>query len=182
MAAILVNIENESQKLLRTYNLNDLPVGVEELAKKMGIQVLAFDLGKDVSGVLYVNQHSASIGYNPSESKLRQRFTIAHEIGHYVLHRTEREVFIDNNNRFSLVKFRSSGSIDVVHEQQANAFAAAILMPQKIILQEIKNYYGFDLSDNGTISELAKRFEVSIPAMSYRILNLIDSGIINSSR
>jgi Zn-dependent peptidase ImmA (M78 family) len=63
-------------------------------------------------------------------------------------------------------------------EQEANAFAAALLMPIRLVQREIKNYNGFDLSDNSMITELAKKFDVSMQAMSYRIFRLVDSGHI----
>lgn len=180
MAKVNTRIEEEAHKLLSLHNLIEMPVPVDEVAKRMGIQLLAFDLGNDVSGVLHVKPDSASIGYNPNESKVRQRFTVAHEIGHYVLHKKSGNVFIDNDAYFIQVNFRSANSIDYKQEREANAFAAALLMPQSLILREIKNYKGFDLSDNSSIVELAKKFEVSIPAMSFRILNLAEGGLLSS--
>lgn len=176
MAIINARIELEAKKLLDSHTMNELPVPVEEIAKRMGIQVLAFDLGNDVSGVLHRKNDSASIGYNPNESKVRQRFTIAHELGHYILHPGDR-IFVDNENYFQ-IKFRSTTNTEYIHEQEANAFAAALLMPKELIQKEVKNAKGFDLSDNSTIVELARKFEVSIPAMSYRILNLNESALL----
>lgn len=177
MAIINPNIEAAAQRLLDAHTMNEIPVPVEEIAKRMGIKVLAFDLGSDVSGVLHIKDDSASIGYNPNESRVRQRFTIAHELGHFILHKNLEKIFVDNESYF-VVKLRSNVSGDFKQESEANAFAAALLMPKVFIQKEVKNSKGFDLSDNGMIVELARKFEVSIPAMSYRILNLADSGIL----
>jgi Zn-dependent peptidase ImmA (M78 family) len=180
MAIVNNHIEIEAQRLLDVHTMNEIPVPVEEIAKRIGVNVLAFDLGSDVSGMLHIKHDSASIGYNPNESKVRQRFTIAHELGHFILHREDKDkIFVDNENYFQ-IKFRLATTADYQQqqEQEANAFAAALLMPKTLVQKEIKNYSGFDLSDNSSIVELAKKFEVSIPAMSYRVLNLAESGLL----
>jgi Zn-dependent peptidase ImmA (M78 family) len=177
-----INIERVAEKLLEKYHINEIPLPVDELAKKMGLSLLAYDLGEDVSGLLHIKDGTATIGYNPNESKVRQRFTIAHEIAHFVLHKEDEKVFIDNGNYYSQIKFRSSklrlSDKDFKHEIEANSFAAALLMPATAILKEVKNYNGFDLSDSSMITELSKKFEVSMQAMSFRIINLAGIGII----
>src|SRR3954470_4270018 len=68
------------------------------------------------------------IGINSSHPETRKRFTIAHEMGHLVLHQLD-QVHVDKQ---FLVKLRddiSSQAIDP-HEIEANAFAAALLMPE----------------------------------------------------
>jgi Zn-dependent peptidase ImmA (M78 family) len=176
------SIEKEAQKLLDKFDLNNIPVQVEDVAKKLNLNLLPFDLGTDVSGVLHIENDKASIGYNPLESKVRQRFTIAHELGHFVLHRDKGNVFVDNENYYSQIKFRSSNlqlsSEDHQQEREANEFAAALLMPVNNIKKEIKKLNGFDLSDSSMIMELAKKYEVSIPAMTFRIINLSESDLI----
>lgn len=173
-------IENSAQGLLDLYRFTNLPIPVDEVAKKAGINLFPFDLGDDVSGVLHITNGIANIGYNPNESKVRQRFTIAHELGHFKLHPTDK-FFVDNENYYQFIMFRSSNlstsSKDLKKEQEANAFAAAILMPQSFVKKEIQNYNGFDFSDSRMINELAKKFEVSTQAISYRIINLSESGV-----
>jgi hypothetical protein len=56
--------------------------------------------------------------------------------------------------------------------------ALQLLMPVRLVQREVKNYNGFDLSDNSMIVELAKKFDVSMQAMSYRIFRLVDAGQI----
>ena len=175
-------IEIEAQNLLNTHKVNSLPIPVEEVAKKAGINVFPFDLGTDVSGVLNITNGVANIGYNPLESKVRQRYTLAHELGHFVLHYAKNKVFVDNENYFQFKMFRSGkldlNPIDTKYEQEANAFAAALLMPQLLLQKQVQAYNGFDLSDSSMIIELAKKFEVSIQAMSYRIINLTQSDLL----
>lgn len=168
-----LSIEQKAANILQQLNITTLPIPVEEIATKRGLEIKSFDLGDDVSGVLMIDNGNGVIGYNPKESKVRQRFTIAHELGHYELHKGENEqneIFVDKSFR---VEFRDSKSStgEVRKEQEANAFAAALLMPEKILKKEILNHK-FDLADEGTIKELAKLFHVSTTAMAFRIANL----------
>jgi Zn-dependent peptidase ImmA (M78 family) len=182
MAIIDSDIENKAQLILNSFKIHTAPIPIEDVVNKSGLNLLPFDFGNDVSGVLYIKNETADIGYNPNESKVRQRFTIAHEFGHYILHRDNEKVFIDNENYYQSIMFRSSklnlSAEDYQKEKQANSFAAAILMPIKLVQKELMDYSGFDLSDNTMITELAKKFEVSIQAMSFRILNLANNGDI----
>lgn len=178
------SIESKAQGVLDSQRITSLPIPVEEIAKKAGINVFPFDLGTDVSGVLHITNGVANIGYNPSESKVRQRYTLAHELGHYILHVTDAKdkVFVDNESYFQLKMFRSAkpklSSADYKNEQEANQFAAALLMPQTLLQKELQDYNGFDFSDSSMITELAKKFEVSTQAMSYRIINLTESDLL----
>jgi Zn-dependent peptidase ImmA (M78 family) len=174
-------IEKEAQDLLDSLKMNELPILVNDVAERCGATVTAFDLGENISGVLHIKNNKASIGYNPSESKVRQRFTVAHELGHFILHKNEEKdkIYIDNENYFFPLKFRSTNlklsDQDFNEELQANAFAAALLMPIRLVQRETKNYNGFDLSDDNMITEMAKKFEVSKQAMSYRIFSLAEN-------
>lgn len=72
-----------------------------------------------------------TIGFNPTESKTRQRFTIAHELGHFELHKQDSGLFVDKEFKM-LFRDQNSSSGEIRKEQEANAFAAAILMPENI--------------------------------------------------
>jgi Zn-dependent peptidase ImmA (M78 family) len=165
-------VEKVALQILTEHEIDELPIPINELAFKRGLAVKAYDLGENVSGVLVINDGTGFIGYNPSESEVRQRFTIAHELGHYELHNIENEsnLFVDKQFK---VEFRNSNSStgEMIYEREANAFAASILMPENIIVNEIKNHH-FDLSDDSNLQELAKLFNVSVSAMTFRLLNL----------
>ncbi|MBL0269441.1 MAG: ImmA/IrrE family metallo-endopeptidase [Chitinophagaceae bacterium] len=184
MAKNYSQIEKKAQELLDSLKINELPIPINEVAERAGTSVTAFDLGDDISGVLHIKNNKANIGYNPSESKVRQRFTVAHELGHYILHKHDEKdkIYVDNENYFYPLKFRTTNmklsEQDYEEEQEANAFAAALLIPVRLVQREVKNYNGFDLSDNSMIVELAKKFDVSMQAMSYRIFRLVDAGQI----
>lgn len=163
-------IERITAEILLEFHDNKLPIPIESIAKKRGLDIKAYDLGEDVSGALVIKEGKGTIGYNPTESTVRQRFTIAHELGHYELHKHDKGLFIDKDFKV-MFRDQNSSSGEILQEQEANAFAAAILMPEKLLIKEINNKK-FDLSDDKSFKELAKLFNVSVLAMTYRIANL----------
>lgn len=163
-------IEKITVEILKANNINDLPIPIEEIARQRGLDIKAYDLGEGISGVLAIDSGKGTIGYNPTESKVRQRFTIAHEMGHFELHRKRNELFIDKEFQV-MFRDQNSSTGDSKKEQEANGFAAAILMPEKLLRQEIENN-GFDISEERSLKELSRMFQVSATAMSFRIANL----------
>lgn len=167
------SIENHAQRILEEMNIKRPAVNVEKIAKERGLKVVPYELGDDVSGVLYVDKGKGTIGYNPNESEVRRRFTIAHELGHYELHRLSKEIFVDNKKFKPLFRDQRSSTGELVIEQEANAFAAALLMPRNLLVKEITKQQ-IDLSDEDSdlIENLAAKFKVSTQAMTFRIANL----------
>ncbi|MFC5409129.1 ImmA/IrrE family metallo-endopeptidase [Larkinella bovis] len=154
-----------------------LPIDVEKVAKKKNIEVLGVDFTIGVSGVFLHDGEKAQIGYSNNNKPNRQRFTIAHELGHYVLGHQRKGVFVDTPDKYFTILFRDENSStgEFLQEREANAFAAALLMPKEIILEIMKNildYCDFREEENDVVKELAKRFGVSIQAMSFRLSNL----------
>lgn len=154
-------------------------INVEKVAEFLGLEIKEDDLGSDVSGVLVIKNGKGVIGVSKDETDniVRRRFTIAHEIGHYVLHRFSQDLFIDQHN-FKAVFHRdtSSSSGKVTMEREANAFAAALLMPKTLIIKELsKKSYSFNFveeEEEDIIYRLAKEFKVSRQAMTFRLANL----------
>src|SRR5260221_8389712 len=88
-------IESEVVDILGKFNITKAPVPVEKIALKMNLSVTPADLGPGVYGALMISDGKGSIGVNQMECKVRRRFTIAHELGHYILHRTSQNLFIE---------------------------------------------------------------------------------------
>ncbi|GAA4459312.1 hypothetical protein GCM10023189_32820 [Nibrella saemangeumensis] len=166
-------IENLACSILQKLDIGEIPIPVELIAERRGLQIRPYDLGTNVSGVLFLREGVGIIGYNPNDSYVRQRFTIAHELGHYELHRAEGELFVDKVDQAKQVYMRNedSASGEFKQEREANAFAAAILMPENLLFSELKKIQ-FDLNDEAALKELAKQFNVSLPAITYRLSNL----------
>lgn len=152
-------------EILDTYWDGKLPVNVKKIASAMGIQVTGMGHG-DVSGAIEIDEDFGPIiTYNKSEAPVRQRFTIAHEIGHFALGHLEggAKKFRDDSSNFS------SGARNP-EEREANIFAARLLMPAKVVR------YAVNDKKIRSIEKLAEIFEVSQVAMKYRLINL---GLIN---
>ena len=133
----------------------------------------AAGLGESASGMLVVEHGRGAICYNAMHAPVRQRFTIAHESAHYILHVTKSSrksrLFIDRSVTFRRDENSSTG--DDKEEVEANQFGAALLMPRSLVLLEVKKN-DLDLDDEDAISLLAKRFHVSASAMTHRLANL----------
>lgn len=168
-------LEDDSWSLLTDFKISTPAVPIIEVAKKQGLSVISYDLGEGVSGTLIIEKGNGFIGYNPTHSRVRQRFTIAHELAHYVLHcqsKRNGQLFVDKD---FIVKYRSENSytpLELRQEQQANIFAAALLMPKKFIDNELAKKNFKQMGEPELIESLAKIFDVSIPAMTYRLNDL----------
>ncbi len=165
------HVQQAVESILNSIPELQLPINIESIAKSRGILIKPYPLGDDVSGLLAIENGKAVIGVNHTESKVRRRFTIAHELGHYELHREEGKLFVDKNFKM----FRSQTSGNTPHnqrlEQEANAFAAAILMPEALVKQEAAKLE-FDLGSEEAIQILSKKFDVSSTAMCIRLSKL----------
>ena len=152
-------------------------VDPEKIAIRYGIVVRKEPIDGNVSGFLvrHPKKSGTIIGINSSQPRNRQRFTLAHELGHYFLHSGQgyEEVHVDPLK--FLVRWRdadSSKGVDL-EEIEANVFAAELLMPLQFLVRDIKRRGGFDLSnDDAAALDLARTYGVSSQAMSFRLSNL----------
>jgi len=164
-------IEEVTAQLLDELNINEIPVPIRKIAERIGLNIHPYDLGENISGVLVIEKEQGTIGINPLESSVRQRFTIAHELGHFILHKNNNDsLFVDKDFKV-LFRNQESTTGELKREQDANAFAAAILMPKNILKKKIDEL-SLDLTDEDAVKSLAQMFDVSAIAMTYRIANL----------
>jgi Zn-dependent peptidase ImmA (M78 family) len=140
---------------------NDVPVKVGEIARALGIEVVLATLPLNISGLIQPHGDGQYvIKVNRFESKERQRFTIAHEIAHFLIHKDQIKSGVVDS-----VLYRSKLSSRT--EAEANRLAADIIMPNDVVYREIikigKNLEDVDVAD------LATKFGVSRQAMAIRI-------------
>ncbi|WP_037602042.1 ImmA/IrrE family metallo-endopeptidase [Streptacidiphilus rugosus] len=163
----------EAQSLLRRFGVEEPPIEPEELAKRLGVLVVYQDMQNDVSGMLVRRgDEQKVIGVNEAHPAARQRFTIAHELGHLLLHRG-RPLILDTQTRVNLRDAVSSAATDR-EEIEANRFAAALLAPEQMVRRAVRDMHV--TTSEELVAKLAKRFSVSQTAMNYRLMNL---GIIS---
>lgn len=151
-------------------------VDVEELARLKGIEIIFADFSEDkISGFL---KRETGLGkpvivVNKSDADRRQRFTIAHELGHFTLHKDEN-LHVDDLHSAEVVHFRdgvSSQATDA-REIEANQFAAELLMPEEEILPILKASLAKGTTLEKTVSDLADSFDVSVLAMTIKLSSL----------
>ncbi len=164
-------VEARANKLLGSLNIDQIPVPVEKIAKSLGVRVRFSPLDDELSGFVFVKNGVPIIGVNSLHHPNRQRYTIAHELGHLELHRQliASEVHVDKKFPV-LMRDPTSASGTELIEIQANQFAAELLMPRTLIEQALDKKE-FDIDDDGPIEQLAKKFRVSKQALEYRIRN-----------
>ena len=140
------------------------PVDVETLALALGAPVHRAYLDADVSGMLERTKSGFRIVVNAAHASTRQRFTIAHEIGHFLFHRHLIGDGIDDDRAYrstSAGRYKNM-SIGPAQETEANKFAAAVLMPRKLI-DEAR------AAGANSPAQLAKKLGVSEHAMCIRL-------------
>lgn len=162
-----------AEQTLVEYGIVRPPVPVQDLVHQMGIELVYQPFDGELSGILYQEDDHAIIAINSRNARVRQRFTIAHECGHYILHQHDRDLFVDKPIQ---VQFRNELSSLAVNREEiaANRFAAALLMPRDWIMAEANRRLDQQQppTDDELLQELAQLFEVSQRAMEFRLANL----------
>ncbi len=137
------------------------PVDIVAIANDLGLNVWAMDLPGSVSGKIFrdpINGGSSgfSIVVNSAHSTVRQRFTVAHEIAHFILHRQK----LESGDLVDDAMYRSG--LSNKDETAANRMAADILMPFALI----RSLISAGIRDP---QSLAAKLQVSLPAMKIRL-------------
>lgn len=148
--------------VLKKYNLDDnIPINLDKLIEELNINVRVRDFSEiedvenQIAGYIKKTKNGqATILVNVNDIPTRQRFTIAHEIGHYFLH-------MKDNSEESHIELRTVAKDS--KELSADRFAAELLMPENLIRKE------HDKLMFATATELAQKFNVSFSAMKYRL-------------
>ncbi len=144
--------------------IKTFPLNVRALIKSLGISLTFEPMENEKSGYIRRDDDGWIIGINSLHHPNRQRFTMAHELGHYFLHRH------DHNEIEDFIMFRSNddGYGKAGMEREANEFAAQLLMPKQSFQKAVGDY-------EGEISEISNRFGVSQLAVIVRAKELKSS-------
>jgi Zn-dependent peptidase ImmA (M78 family) len=160
-------MENISLKSLRDkYDCSALkelisiyPVPIGKICSSLGIEAAYLPMSEDISGRIYCANDKYFIEANCRHVITRRRFTVAHELGHYCLHKD----FLDSSG---MILERSTRSFVIRDKEiEADNFAAELLMPQVHFLKkhdELKS-----------IVSLSRYFLVSTLAIDMRIKTLL---------
>lgn len=150
-------VKSTAKSLLKKYCIEMPPVNPVEIARAEGLGVTFVKFTGDFEGASgFFDPDLNAIFVNKDEYPLRQTFTIAHELGHAVLHldwaRTDDYKIFWRDPKF--------GSPNDPHEKEANAFAANLLVPRNLLSMFYKSH---------SVEELSRLFAVSVPTIKHRI-------------
>ena len=160
-------IEKLASDLLERHGITSAPIDPVVLADAHGIMVHNAVFAEDgISGLIAKRGDNVTLLVNANDAPVRKRFTIAHELGHLLLHLndTQHGDFIDTDLLRTADPFNEVPLEHKREEVQANQFAAALLMPERLVKQAFRV-----TGDLGTLSDM---FKVSQTAMSYRLAGL----------
>jgi Zn-dependent peptidase ImmA (M78 family) len=162
-------------KVLKEAKIDKPPVPVEVVARKLGAQLSYSPYEGDISGMLFRQDDGTIIGINSLHHPNRQRFTIAHEIGHMLLHKGV-EIRVDRAFRVNLRDDISSKAVDR-EEIEANRFAAELLMPEQMLISDLKGHE-IDFENEANLRHLSTKYRVSLQALTFRLMNL---GLVSAA-
>lgn len=136
------------------------PLPVRAIAESQGVDVVFADFGKHSKSVAgFCDFAKARLYVNKEEIVVRQTFTIAHELGHWLLHKT---LFEGDPQKYAVLPRNSVPDYSLPYEKEANHFAAHLLVPSRLLRP---------VMETSTVSHLAKAFGVSYTMMSFRVAN-----------
>lgn len=154
-------LSEEAQAIISKHQ-TCLPIAVGAIAKDFGIKILKSTMPGSISGEIREADGVVTIKVNRHDVKERQRFTIAHEIAHFLLHRDRLANGITDD-----VLYRSRLSDEL--EREANRLAADIIMPAHLIKKALDENGMLKPEDRQKkVSELA---QVSLAALKIRTGN-----------
>lgn len=150
-----ISTVEEVLDLAKKNNIKTVPLDVEALLTLLGVKVqYDNDLDQSISGSLRKHEETWICTVNGKHHQTRQRFTLAHELAHYLLHRNDSSEFIDRTY------FRNADSKDAM-EHEANSFAASLLMPDH-------EFRYFVARVSSSIDDIARHFKTSPLAVRVR--------------
>lgn len=156
---MLADLDSIRKQATEEGYVDDYKLDVERFIKDKyhDIKIQKVALASEVSGKLEYKNGVWLMSVNVQHSEVRQRYTLGHELGHYLNHRDSFKSFEDT------VYFRSKQKSSM--EYMADQFAASLLMPENDV-RELVN------SGVKTVKELSLKFGVSLEAMKYRLEQL----------
>ena len=168
-------VKRKAEQFCEDNGINSYPVEIVRICKENGLKVFEEYLKPDVSGLIVVDEKewpkyetNQFIVVNLMELATRRRFTIAHELAHFILHRNGEKLYAHRD-------MVNDGAYASSIEQEANYFAANVLMPEKLVREKVDNIkdemWG-KIPELVLIREIADNFAVSEAAAKVRLKQL----------
>ena len=151
-----------------------VPIPIGAISRALGIEKIAFVRTYGFEGCLIAdcNKPGGMIVANGTSHLVRRRFTVAHELGHFLLeHHQENPTELSRLSSDTTV-YRSTYSVN--EEKEANRFAASLLIPSRFVP---RNLLESNEADIAVILRLAKRFQTSKQATASRLCSLVKARV-----
>ncbi len=143
-----------------------MPLDIHGIAAAHGIEVEKQSLERAIVALMVTNASGALITINIKLSPNQERFALAHALGHYLLHRDSQDVFIDRSS-----PSKDSDKNQTQQENEANEFAAELLMPEKIVRERFSKRRPYPYNEK-TLRPLASQLGISELALAVRLTKL----------
>lgn len=155
-----VNNRDQAMSLLKMANIVEAPIDIYKIAKMLGFTIIEADFPDNYSGEIYIEGKIKSIGINKNQTKNRQRFSIAHELGHYL----NPQQYIDEEEVSGDTEFDYTNPLHQ-QEKEANMFASELLIPKEFLIKDL-DIFGLD------IDKLTEKYQVSEQTMWIKLTTL----------
>ena len=153
---------NMARKVLKDYELSEVPTNLSVLFQGLGLKYIELNDTDDIDGaIIEIDGKPAIAVLNKARPVQRQRFTLAHELGHIFLKHTKRDIYNPEEIRENRRKL--TDKTKPPKEIEADIFASELLIPY----QQLKKY----TADMSNIEKMAGIFQVSKQAMTLAIMN-----------
>jgi len=151
----------KAHSILEMFHINEPPINVQDVCEKLGFKVAFIDLPDKVSAAIKIEEDKKAIIVNSNHPITRQRFSMSHELGHYLSGHEDfdesKRIYMDPNKKYMNSQYKN--------EEEADEFAAELLMPEILLKKDI-------LENRLPLSEIARKYQVSEQAMTIQLLNL----------
>jgi Zn-dependent peptidase ImmA (M78 family) len=160
----------EDRKFITDFVQKDGAKYLQDICNQYNINLCDAEKGTADGYIMYdANENIFEIYLNKNQSTpttTRQRFTVAHELGHFFLHKEQIKKYgtLDRGPLCDITD-KKERSEKVIMEKEANNFAAAILMPSRQFME-------YFVVQKGNINEIANYFKVSLDATKIRAAKL----------
>ena len=155
---------DQLQRAVLERHIVGYPVKLGQIARELGVAIKVAKMPTGVSGQIAKEGGQYIIRVNRNEARERQRFTIGHELAHYLLHRDVIDKSPDGITDNVLYR---SGEPERI-EYEANRLAADLVMPMELIEKKLASDFNGVVTE-ATIESLAATFQVSKAAMEIRL-------------
>jgi Zn-dependent peptidase ImmA (M78 family) len=153
-----------ARKVIKDYGLSEVPTDLQKIFRSLGLEYIELNDPKDIDGAIIEIEDKPKIAVlNKARPIQRQRFTLAHELGHIFLQHTQRDIYDPEAEREkeeydSVVSHKKPPA-----EVEADVFASELLVP----LDQIKKLE----KDIDNVGKMAEIFNVSKQAMALAVMN-----------